>query len=161
MRASNALAENMFAQVNGEENRHVLLQDIVNHRYDSTEVKEKETFIKMRTRTKRHRETTEGVEVLAQWKDGSTTCANLKDMNNSYPVHMSEYTAQHRIAGDPVFKWWIRHVMVKCNRTIGNLKSKYWVQMHKFGIKISKSVQEAKECDEDNGNNLWWDAICK
>ena len=36
-----------------------------------------------------------------------------------------------------------------------NLKSKYWFQTHKFGIKIPKSVQEAKVFDEENGNTLW------
>ena len=72
----------------------------------------------------------------------------LKDMKNSYPVHMAKYAVQRRIAGDPVFVWWIRHVLAKRNRIIGNLKSKYWVQMHKFGIKIPNSVQEAKAFDK-------------
>ena len=87
--------------MNGEGNWHVLFQDIVDQRYGGTEVKEQDTFITMRTRTKRHRETTEGVEVLAQWKDGSTTCATLKDMNNSYPVYMDEYAVQRHIVGNP------------------------------------------------------------
>ena len=34
--AANAIAENMFAQVDGEGNRHVLFQDIVDHMYDGT-----------------------------------------------------------------------------------------------------------------------------
>ena len=34
--ASNKIAESMFAWVNGEGNRYVLFQDIVDHRYDST-----------------------------------------------------------------------------------------------------------------------------
>ena len=33
--------------------------------------------------------------------------------------------------------------------------------MHKFGVNTRKSVQEAKEFDEENGNTLWWEAICK
>ena len=74
---------------------------------------------------------------------------------------MSEYAVQHRITDDPVFAWWIQNVMVKRNHIIGKLRSKYWVQTHKLGIKISKSVQEAKLFDEDNGNTLWWDSICK
>ena len=52
-------------------------------------------------------------------------------------------------------------MLVKRNRIIGNLKSKYWVQTHKFGVKIPKSVQEAKEYDDENCNTIWWDAICK
>ena len=33
--------------------------------------------------------------------------------------------------------------------------------MYKFGIKIPKSVQNSNEFDEDNGNTLWCDDICK
>jgi hypothetical protein len=28
-------------------------------------------------------------------------------------------------------------------------------------VKIPKSVEEAKRFDEENGDTLWWDAICK
>ena len=59
--------------MNGEVNWHVLFQEIFEHRYDGTEVKEQDAFITTRTGTKRRRETTKGVEVLFQWKDGSTT----------------------------------------------------------------------------------------
>ena len=37
--AANAIAENLFAQVYGEGNRHVLFQEIVDHMYDGAEVK--------------------------------------------------------------------------------------------------------------------------
>ena len=115
----------MFYQVDGEGNQHVLFQDIVDHRYDGIEVKEQDEFIKTLTRTNRCIDTTKGVEVLAQCKYGSTTWVTLKDMKNSYPVQISKYAVQRRIAGDPEFAWWIRHVPAKRNRIIVNLKSKY------------------------------------
>ena len=68
----------------------------------------------------------------------------LKDMKNSHPVQIAEYMVQRRIAGNPVFAWWIRHVLEKRNSVIGKLNSKYWVRKNKFIIKILKSVQEAK-----------------
>jgi hypothetical protein len=37
---ANAIAENMFAQVNDEGNQHVLFEEIINHRTDGTEVKQ-------------------------------------------------------------------------------------------------------------------------
>ena len=74
---------------------------------------------------------------------------------------MSKYVVHLRIAGNRVFAWWIRHVLEKHNRIIGKTNSKYWVRTHKFGVKIPKSVQVAKACDEENDNTLWWDAICK
>ena len=52
-------------------------------------------------------------------------------------------------------------MLMKRNRIIGNMESKYWVRMHKFRVKIPKLVQESKSFDEENGNTLWWDSICK
>ena len=75
----------------------------------------------------------------------------LKDMKNSYPVYMVEYVVQRRISGNQEFAWWIRHVLAKRNHIIGNLKSKYWVRTHKFGVKIPNSVQEEKAWDKENG----------
>ena len=54
----------MFAQFNGEGNWHFLFQEIVDNRYDGTEVKEQDALITTRTGKKSCRETTEGVEVL-------------------------------------------------------------------------------------------------
>ena len=112
----------MFAQVDGEVNWHFLFQEMFDHRYDGTEVKDQNAFITTRTGTKRRRDTTKGFEVLSQWKDGSTTKVTLKDVKNSYPVHIAEYAVQHCIAGDPEFAWWIRHVLVKRNCVVGKLK---------------------------------------
>ena len=144
----------MFAQVDEEGNRHGLFQEIVDHRYDDTKVKDQDVFITMRTEKKGCRETRKGFEILVQWKDGSTTWVTLKDTENSYPVQMAKYAVQRRIAGDPEFAYWIWHMLAKRNHIIGNLKSKYSVRTQKFGINIPKSEKEANAFDEENGNTL-------
>ena len=101
--AANVIVDNMFAQVDGEGNRHVLFQDIFDHRYNGTEVKEQGALITTHSEMKRRRETTKGFEFLAQSKYGSTKWVTLKDMKNSYPVQMAEYVVQRRITGDPAF----------------------------------------------------------
>jgi hypothetical protein len=159
--AFNAIAENMFAQVDDEGNRHVLFEEIIDHRTDGTEVKQQDAFLTMRNGNKRQRETTKGWEILIQWKDGSTTWVSMKDSKGSYPVQLAEYATQRQIAAEPAFAWWICNVLQKRNRIIAKLKTKYWVRTHKFGVKIPKTVKEAKLFDEENGNTLWWDAICK
>ncbi len=159
--AANAIAESMFAQVDDEGNRHVLFQEIIDHRTDGKEVKEQDAFLTARNGTKRRRETTVGWEILIEWKDGSTSWIAMKDVKNSYPVQLAEYATQRRIAGEPAFAWWTKHVLQKKNRIISKLKAKYWVRTHKFGVRIPKSVEEAKILDEENGDTLWWDAICK
>ena len=82
-------------------------------------------------------------------------------MKESYPVQLAEYATQARIAGEPAFAWWVPHTLRKRNRIIAKIKSKYWVRTHKFGIKIPKTIEEARRFDAENGNTLWWDAILK
>ena len=65
----------------------------------------------------------------------------------------------NRIAEEPAFAWWVPHTLKKRERILAKVKSKYWVRTHKFGIRIPKSVEEAKRLDRENGNTLWWDAI--
>ena len=65
---ANAIAENIFAQVNGEVNHHVLFEDIINHKYDGPEVKNQDAFITANTGTKRCSDTKNKVEVFFQWK---------------------------------------------------------------------------------------------
>jgi hypothetical protein len=159
--AANAIAENLFAQIDDEGNRHVLFQEITDHRTNGKQVLQQDAFITTRSGTRRRRETTMGWEVLVRWKDDSTTWIALKDMKESYPVQLAEYAVQARLAEEPAFAWWVPHTLRKRNRIIGKVKTKYWVRTHKFGIKIPKTVAEARQFDAENGNTLWWDAILK
>ena len=159
--AANAIAENLFAQIDDEGNRHVLFQEIIDHRVNGKQVLQQDAFITTRTGTKRRRETTIGWELLVQWKDQNTTWVTLKDMKEAYPVQSAEYAVQARIAEEPAFAWWAPHTLKKRNRIIARVKSKYWLRTHKFGIRIPKSVKEAREIDAENGNSYWWDAILK
>ena len=112
-------------------------------------------FILSKNGGQRRRETTEGWEILLQSKDGSTTWEQLKDVKESYPVHLSEYAHQKKISHEPAFVWWVPHVLKKRKRIISKVKSKYWTRTHKFGIRIPKSVEEAKRLDRENGDTLW------
>ena len=159
--AANAIAENLFAQVDDEGNRHVLFDEITSHRTNGKELKQQDAFITTSQGTKRRKETTIGWEMLVQWKDQSTTWVSLKDMKDAYPVQVAEYAVSTRISEEPAFAWWVPYTLRKRNRIISKLKSKYWVRTHKFGIKIPKTAMEAKAFDLENGNTLWWDAICK
>ena len=41
------------------------------------------------------------------------------------------------------------------------MKSKYWLKTHKFGINVPTNMNQEIEFDHDNGNALWWDAMCQ
>ena len=124
---ANAIADNIFYQDNGEGNCHDIFQEIIDHMYNGTKVKEQDAFITSRTKKSIAERQKKWVEILIKWKDGRKSWANLRDMKNSHPVQLTKYAVQRRIAGDHAFAWWIWHVLLKCNHIIGNLKSKYWV----------------------------------
>ena len=158
--ATNYIAKNLFTQVDQEGNRHILLDEIIDYRVNSRKVKLQDAFITTCTGTRRRRETTIGWELLAQWKDRSTNWISLKDLKESYPMQAAEYDVVAKIAMEPAFAWWVPHMLKKRNRIISKVKSKYWLRTHKFGIRIPKSVEEVKHFDQENGDTLWWEAIC-
>ena len=159
--AANYIAENLFAQIDDEGNFQVLMNEIIDYRTNGTELKQQDAFITTKMGTKRKRETTNGWELLIEGKDGSTNWVSLKDIKESYPVQVAEFALASRISMDPAFAWWVPFVLKKRNQILAKVKSKYWLRTHKFGICIPKSVEEAKKIDEQNGDTLWWDAICK
>ena len=88
--AVNYIVENLFAQVNQEGNRHVLLDELIDKRVNGCQVKLQDAFITTGTGARRRRETTIAWELQAQWKDGSTDWISLKDLKESYPEQTAE-----------------------------------------------------------------------
>ena len=74
-------------------------------------------------------------------------------------MELAEYAIANGIQDEPAFAWWIPWTMKKRNMIISKLKCKYWERTHKYGIRIPKSIQEARELDRQNGNNLWMDSV--
>ena len=159
--SANTIAENIFSQVDEEGNRYTILDSIIDHRTDGSEVSDEDAFIESPIGGKKRRKTSRGWEILLQWKDGSTSWEAMKDIHAAYPVQLAEYAIQRGIDRKPAFAWWIPYVVKKRNRIISKTKSKYWTTTHKFGIRLPHSVEEALKIDAENGDTLWWDAICK
>ena len=101
--AANAIASNLFAQVDQDGQRFVLFDKIIDHRTDGTEIKEEDALIHMANGDKQRRETTKGWEVCIQWKDSSLTWNQVKDLKESYPIQLAEYAVQNKISEEPAF----------------------------------------------------------
>lgn len=160
--SANLIAQHLYSQIDEEGERHILLDDIVDYRMNDKAVRKEDAFVLMNNGVRRRKETTQGWQLLCQWKDGSTNWVALKDMKQSYPVKVAEYAIANRIDGEPAFAWWVSTTLKRTERIIAKVKSnKYWTRTHKFGIRIPKSVEEAIVIDQNNGDTLWWDAICQ
>ena len=119
--SANYIAENVFAQVDQDGNRQVLLDEIIDYCTTCKEVKQQDAFITTRTGTKRRHETTIGWELLVQWKDGSMNWIALKDLKESYPVQVAEYSAGARILMELAFAWWVPYTLKKHNRIVAKV----------------------------------------
>ena len=122
--ASNYIAENLFAQVDQEVNRHILHDELIDYRVIGREVKYQDAFIMTGTGTKSRRETTIGLELLAQWKHGSTNWVSLKDLKEAYPVQTAEYAVAAKTAMEPAFAWWVPYTLKKRNQIIVKINVK-------------------------------------
>jgi hypothetical protein len=108
---------------------------------------------------KRKKHMTRGWEILVRWREGSSDWIVLKDLKESYPVKRADYAFAQGIQGEPAFAWWVPYVHKTRKSIIAKLKSKYWQRTHKYGIRVPRSIDEAKTIDEKNGDIRWVDAV--
>ena len=158
---ANVIAENLFAQVDSEGRQYVLMKEISDHRKDETAIPISEGWLTMPNGRKVRRKSTQGWQLLVEWKEGGSDWITLKDLKESYPVEVAEYAKANKIAEEPAFAWWVNNVLKRRNRIISKVKSRYWKTTHKFGIELPHSVEEAFAIDHRNGNNFWREAIEK
>jgi hypothetical protein len=159
--SANLIDQNLYSQIDEEGARHVLLDEIIDHQRSDSAIDKADAIVTMKNGVKRRRHTTQGWQLLCKWKDGSSNWVALKDARQSYPILVAEYAFANRISEEPAFAWWVGDVLRKRDRILSKVKSKCWQRTHKFGIRIPKSVKEALAIDRENGDNMWWEAICK
>ena len=131
----------MFAQIDEEGNRHVMMDKINNHRFDEATVKIQDDFVTTSSGTKFRRQTTQGVSLCIKWRNGNTTWLALKDIKEAYSVQLADYTIAAKISAESAFAWWVPHTSNNRNRIIAKLKSKYWLKTHKFRIKFLNNMK--------------------
>ena len=158
---ANIIAGSMFTQVDSEGHHYQLLQEITDHRNDRSAIPILNGMIHSHNGNMVPKKTTQGWDLLVEWKDGSSRWIPLKYLKASKPVELAEYVSGNRLYVEPAFKWWMRGVLRSRNRIIDKVKAKYWRTTHKFGIRVPKSVDEALSIDKENRNTLWYTAIQK
>jgi hypothetical protein len=105
--------------------------------------------------------TTKGWKLLVGWKDGTTDWLPLKDLKESYPVQVAEYTVVNKIAEQQAFAWWVPYVLRKRERIIQKVNTWYWKRTRKYGVELPKSVKQVLAIDRNMGTIFWKDAIEK
>ena len=105
-----------------------------------------------------------GCQLCCQWKDGSTSWEKLSDLKESHSIETAKFAVTADIYHEPAFNWWVPHVLKKRDHIISIVKgrsARYLKRTHKFGIEVPKTIHEAYDLDQKNGNTLWTNAIAK
>ena len=156
--SANIIAENLYSQVDEEGHHQVMIEDIIDHKKDSTAVSKADgTFVK---NGKTHKKlTTQGWSLCVQWKDGSTSYERLSDLKEAYPVMVADYAVRAGIDTEPAFAWWVPSVIKRRTRIVSAINKRYHKRSHKFGVELPKTVKRALEIDKETGTTYWRDAL--
>ena len=135
---TNIITENMFAQVDDEGNKYLLMNEITEYRKDDTATPISDGMTRCHNGNESPKITTHGWELLVEWEDGSTRWMKLTDLKESSPIEVVEYSVANHIVEEPACKWWVPHTIRKRNRIISKVMSRYCQTTHKFGIRLAQ-----------------------
>ncbi len=91
----------------------MLLEEISDHRKDSTAYAKDQGFITSANGNRVSRKTTKGWSLCVEWKDGSSSWIPLRELKASNPVELAEYAVANKILEEPAFAWWAKDVLRK------------------------------------------------
>jgi hypothetical protein len=100
--ATNVIAENIYAQVDAEGRRYMLMDSIIDHRKDENAVPKDDEYVIVNGKRSR-RKTTGGWHFNIHWKDGTTSWEPLRTLKEANQVETAEYLVANKIASEPAF----------------------------------------------------------
>ena len=158
---TNTIAESLYSNLDDDDYSYGLIDGIVLHR-SSPEAVKKEDGYYQQGGVRKKVITTEGREIRIKWRGGSTSWLPMKVVKEANPLELAEYVVVNKINDEPAFAWWIPTVLRTRKRMISRLKTHHTIRKQtKFGIIVPSSLEEARELDAENGNQLWEKATRK
>jgi hypothetical protein len=94
---ANVIAESVYSQVDDYGRSYTILQEITDHHFSDKAVKKEDGWVINKLGVRKRKVTTQGVEFAVEWRDGSTSRIALKDLKESNPVEVAEYTVANKI----------------------------------------------------------------
>jgi hypothetical protein len=121
--SANVIAQNLYSQLDSEGHRFVLLEDIIDYEKNEDAVPYENRFIISNNGNIHKRCTTKGWSLCVLWKDGSTSWESLKDLKESFPIQVAEYTVSQGLQDEPAFSWWVKATISRKNRIVKAMKT--------------------------------------
>ena len=157
---ANIIAENMRTQVDSDGFSLSLMEGIIDYKCDdSLAIPKTDKYITTARGQRRLCKTTAGWKLLVKWRDQSESWVKLSELKESHPVETAGFAKSRGIDDKSAFAWWVPHTLKKRNAFISAMKTRLRKTTHKYGIKISPSIDHAMEIDRKMKNTMWKDAL--
>ena len=95
------IAENMLTRVDEEGFSTTMMKGIIDYRKDNdVAIPKDKKYVTIPSGQKRLRTTTAGWKLLAEWADGTESWIALKDLKESHPVDLAEFSKARSISDE-------------------------------------------------------------
>ena len=158
---ANIIAQQMYQQVDSDGHMSTMIEHIVDHDTDGTEVKKGKQSLTTPSGEKRPRQSTKGWNLKVKWKDGSHDWVPLAVIKESNPIEVAEYATLMGIDEEPAFSWWVPHTLKKREYIAGKVDARIKNKRFKYGIEVPTDWEDAKRLDAWNKDRRWEDSIDK
>ena len=78
----------------------------------------------------------------------------LVDLKQLHPVDAAKFARARGIDDQPVFAWWVPHMLRKWDVIVSSIRKHLRKTAHKCGIEIPTNVKHACRLDQKNKNHF-------
>ena len=105
---ANIISGNILSQVDSEGHHYQVLTEVTSNKKDDSAISKVYGFIKSSSGNIHRKSMNHSWKLLLKWKERSFDWVPLKELKNSNPVDLSEYTAANEISDEPAFNLWVK-----------------------------------------------------
>ena len=101
--SANIIGENMYARVDADGYVHSMMESILDSKRDSSAIDKEDMYITTESGQRPIWKTNLGWKLLVQWKTKTYKWIPLKDLKESNPLEVSEFSSERGIESEPTF----------------------------------------------------------
>ena len=144
-----------------ESNKFIKLRDILDHGSNYKSIWKEYGFVHSPNTSLEESNITKGWYLQVEWVDWTNKSEIIANLKESYPMQVAEHSKSDDLINDSSFSRWCPTYFWKLRRVISKVKSHFWKRTHKYGILVTKSVEEAVWIDNEKNNTLCWYSMDK
>ena len=151
---ANTIAIYIYTQIDQYVRSHVIFYCSLNFKKENATPSKNDTYITNKIGCCRNRQSTLGWKCFISCKDGIEQLTPLKLLKESNPLGVAEFATVRGIDEKLAFSWWIPRTLLRCYTIISTINKYIKMMSHKYGVKVTASIEHIYKFDAADGNHL-------